>query len=153
MNEKTDAGEICSRIVTVVNRDTPVVEVARLMREHHVGCVVVVDDAPAGRLVCGMLTDRDIVTAVIAPGVDPATLQAEDVMSADVVVAGERDSVTDLVRTMRRRGLRRLPVTTPQRVLVGLVTLDDVLGLLAEQLRAMALAIEAEQLRERQVRR
>jgi signal-transduction protein with cAMP-binding, CBS, and nucleotidyltransferase domain len=61
--------------------------------------------------------------------------------------------VTDLVRAMRRRGVRRLPVTTPQRVLVGLVTLDDVLSLVAEQLRAMSLAVEAEQLQERRARR
>jgi CBS domain-containing protein len=77
----------------------------------------------------------------------------EDVMTTDVVTALETDSVTDLVRTMRRRGVRRLPVTTAQRALVGLVALDDVLSLLAEQLRAMALAIETEQLQERRARR
>ncbi|MEN9420403.1 MAG: hypothetical protein RI988_4024 [Pseudomonadota bacterium] len=151
--ERTDAGQICSRIVTIVQRDTPLVEAAQLMRSQHVGSVVVVDDAREGRLVSGILTDRDIVTAVVATEVDPATLTVEDVMTTDVVTALETDSVMDLVRTMRRRGVRRLPVTTPQRVLVGLVALDDVLSLVAEQLRAMALAIEAEQLQERHVRR
>ena len=151
--ERTDAGQICSRIVTIVQRDTPLVEAAQLMRSQHVGSLVVVDETSQGRLVCGILTDRDIVTAVVASEVDPATLTVEDVMTTDVVTALETDSVTDLVRTMRRRGVRRLPVTTAQRVLVGLVALDDVLSLLAEQLRAMALAIETEQLQERRVRR
>jgi signal-transduction protein with cAMP-binding, CBS, and nucleotidyltransferase domain len=151
--ERTDAGQICSRIVTIVQRDTPLVEAAQLMRSQHVGSLVVVDETSQGRLVCGILTDRDIVTAVVASEVDPATLTVEDVMTTDVVTALETDSVTDLVRTMRRRGVRRLPVTTAQRVLVGLVALDDVLSLLAEQLRAMALAIETEQLQERRARR
>lgn len=151
--ERTDAGQICSRIVTVVGRETPLVQAAQLMRSEHVGCVVVVDQARTGRHVCGILTDRDIVTAVVAAEVDPATLTVEDVMTADVVTALEADSVTDLVRAMRRRGVRRLPIVTPQRVLVGLVTLDDVLSLLAEQLRAMSLAVEAEQLQERRARR
>ena len=151
--ERTDAGLICTRNVTIARRETPLVEAAQLMRTEHAGCVVVVDEVREGRLVCGILTDRDIVTAVVAAGVDPATLTVEDVMTADVVTALEADSVTDLVRAMRRRGVRRLPVTTPQRVLVGLVTLDDVLSLVAEQLRAMSLAVEAEQLQERRARR
>lgn len=151
--ERTDAGQICSRIVTIVRRDTPLVEAAQLMRSEHVGCVVVADEVREARLVCGILTDRDIVTSVVAAEVDPSTLTVEDVMTADVLTAGEADSITDLVRAMRRRGVRRLPVVTPQRVLVGLVTLDDVLSLLAEQLRAMSLAIEAEQLQERRARR
>jgi CBS domain-containing protein len=99
-----------------------------------------------------MLTDRDLVTAVIAQEVDPDTLRVEDVMTADVVTALEEDSVMDLLRLMRRKGLRRIPVTTPARVLQGLVTLDDLLEIFAEQLRALVLAIEAEQMRERKAR-
>jgi CBS domain-containing protein len=99
-----------------------------------------------------MLTDRDIVTAVIAQEVDPTTLRVEDVMTSDVVTALEQDSVMDLLGLMRRKGLRRIPITTPQRVLQGLVALDDLLEILAEQLRAIVLAIEAEQVRERRVR-
>ena len=152
MGEKLSAGDICNRIVTVAERDMTLVQAAQLMRDHHVGCLVVVDAGGAGRLVVGMLTDRDIVTAVIAQEVDPATLRVEDVMTSDVVTALEQDSVLDLLGLMRRKGLRRIPVTTPERVLLGLVTLDDLLEILAEQLRAMVQAIEAEQLRERKAR-
>lgn len=152
MSEKLNAGDICNRIVTVAERDMTLVQAAQLMRDHHVGCLVVVDESGAGRLVVGMLTDRDIVTAVIAQEVDPNTLRVEDVMTADVVSALEEDSVMDLLGLMRRKGLRRIPVTTPERVLQGLVTLDDLLEIFAEQLRALVLAIEAEQLRERKAR-
>jgi CBS domain-containing protein len=152
MGEKLNAGDVCNRIVTVADRNMTLVQAAQLMRDHHVGCLVVADEAGAGRRVVGMLTDRDIVTAVVAQEVDPATLRVEDVMTSDVVSASENDSVLDLLGLMRRKGLRRIPVTTPDRALLGLVTLDDLLQILADQLRAMVLAIEAEQMRERRTR-
>lgn len=68
------AGEICSRIVVVAERDTPLFDAARRMREQHVGCLVVVDESSAGRIVVGMLTDRDSVTGVLAKAVDAAKL-------------------------------------------------------------------------------
>jgi len=152
MTEPLNAGALCTRIVTIADRSMSVVQAAQLMRDHHVGCLVVVDETDNGRLVVGLLTDRDIVTAAVAQEMDPARLQVEDVMTRDVVSALEADSVADLLGTMRRKGLRRLPVTSPSGVLVGLVTLDDLLQVLSEQLHAMALSIEAGQLRERKVR-
>ena len=152
MGEKLNAGDVCNRIVTIASREMTLVQAAQLMRDHHVGCLVVVEGTGAARQVVGILTDRDIVTAVVAQEVDPATLHVEDVMTADVVTALETDSVMDLLGLMRRKGLRRIPITTPERALVGLVTLDDLLQVQAEQLRAMVLAIEAEQAHERKTR-
>ena len=152
MSEKMNAGGFCNRIVTVAERSVSLVQAAQLMRDHHVGSLVVVDETGAGRLVVGMLTDRDIITAVIAQEVDPATLVVEDVMTSEVVSALEDDSLMDVLGLMRRKGLRRVPVTSAGGALQGLITLDDLLGILSEQLRAMVLAIEAEQLRERKVR-
>lgn len=152
MSETLSAGDLCTRIVTIAGRDMPVLQAAQLMREHHVGCLVVVDETGAGRLVVGLLTDRDIVTRVVAEEFEPARLRVEDVMTRDVVTAAEADSVLDLLSKMRRKGLRRLPVTTADGALVGLITLDDLLQVTAEQLQAMALSIEAGQQRERRVR-
>jgi len=152
MAEKLNAGDICNRIVTFAERRMSLVEAAKLMREHHVGSLVVVDESGAGRLVVGMLTDRDIVTAVVAKAVDANKLRVEDVMNSDVVTAREQDSVMDVLGLMRRKGLRRIPITSPSGALLGLITLDDVLEIMAEQLRAMVQAIEAEQLRERKAR-
>ncbi len=153
MTETLNAGEICTRIVVVGERETPLPAAARRMRELHVGCLVVVDETGGGRRVAGMLTDRDIVTSVMAKGVDPSTLRVEDVMSTEVVTARESDAFAELLATMRRKGLRRLPVVDAQGVLVGLVTLDDLLEVLAEQLRMVVQAIESEQRRERHARR
>lgn len=148
MREWMSAGDICNRIVTVAERKMRLVEAAQLMRERHVGCLVVVDETGAGRIVVGMLTDRDLVTMVVAKELDPAKLLVEDVMSAEVVTALEDDSIKDLLASMKRKGLRRLPVVTPAGVLEGLITLDDLLPLMAEQMRDMAAIIEAECWRE-----
>ena len=148
MRELMTAGDICNRIVTVAERKMRLVEAAQLMRERHVGCLVVVDETGAGRVAVGMLTDRDLVTMVVAKELNPARLLVEDVMSAEVVTALEEDSIKDLLVTMKRKGLRRLPVVTPGGVLQGLITLDDLLPLMAEQMRDIAAIIEAEFWRE-----
>ena len=66
------AGDVCNRVVTVAGPQTGLLQAAQLMREHHVGCLVVVEGGVGERRVVGMLTDRDIVTAVISQGMDPA---------------------------------------------------------------------------------
>ena len=152
MQETMNAADICNRIVVIAERGMAITEAAQLMRDRHVGCLVVVDETGAGRIVVGILTDRDIVTAVVAKALDPARLVVEDVMTSNMVTALESDSIKDLLSAMRRKGLRRLPVITPQGVLVGLVALDALLAIMAEQLRDMAAIIEAEYLHERQVR-
>jgi CBS domain-containing protein len=144
MREMMNAGDICNRSVTVAERKMPLVKAAQLMREHHVSCLVVVDETRAGRIAVGMLTDRDLVTMVMAKGLDPGKLLVEDVMGTEVITALADDSIKSLLEIMKRRGLRRLPVVTATGVLEGLITLDDLLPLMAEQLRDMAAIIEAE---------
>jgi CBS domain-containing protein len=148
MREMMNAGDICNLTVTVAERKMPLVEAAQLMRERHAGCLVVVDETGAGRMAVGMLTDRDIVTMVVAKELEPARLLVEDVMSTEVITALPEDSIKDLLEIMKRNGLRRLPVVTPDGVLEGLISLDDLLPLMAEQLRDMAAIIAAEFWRE-----
>jgi CBS domain-containing protein len=153
MGERMTAGEVCSRVPAVTYPGVAVNEAARTMREQHVGCLVVVEEAAQGRRVAlGVLTDRDIVTEVVAKDHDPTMVRVADVMSRDLVTAREEDSVADVLALMRRKGVRRIPITGPQEVLVGLVALDDVLGVVAAQLQSLAAAIGSEQKRERLVR-
>lgn len=152
MGERLTAGEICTRSVTIAFKKTPVDGAARLMRENHVGCLVVVEETGGQRIVVGVLTDRDIVTAVVASAIDPTTLCVEDVMVTDLVTAREDDSLIDLVRSMRRKGVRRIPVVGGQGELIGVVALDDVLNVLSEELGLLVEAIASEGKRERQIR-
>jgi CBS domain-containing protein len=153
MGERLTTGEICTRAVTIAFRRTPLNGAARLMRENHVGCLVVVDEVAGQRIVVGVLTDRDIVTAVVAADLDPSTLLVEDVMVTDLVTAREDDSLIDLMRTMRRKGVRRIPVVGEQSELIGVVTLDDVLDILSQELGLLVSAIDSEGKRERQMRK
>jgi CBS domain-containing protein len=153
MGEKLTTGEICTRRVTIAFRQTPLDEAARLMRENHVGCLVVADEMPDKRTVIGLLTDRDIVTAVVAADLAPSALRVEDVMTTDLVVAREEDSLIDLIRTMRSKGVRRVPVVGQQNELIGIVTFDDVLGILSEELDLLVATVGSEGQRENVMRK
>ena len=152
MGERLTTGEICTRSVTIAFKLTPVDKAARLMRENHVGCLVVVDEVVGKRIVVGLLTDRDIVTAVVAADLAPSALCVEDVMTTNLVTAHEDDSLIDLIQTMRRKGVRRVPVVGLQDELTGIVTLDDVLDILVEELGLLVAAIDNEGKRERAMR-
>jgi CBS domain-containing protein len=146
MNVPLTAGDICIREVVFADPGMMLAEAARLMRRHHVGSLVVVEErSPSLRLVAGMITDRDIATAVVAADRDPHAFRVGDVMSRDVVTAREQDSLLDVLAAMRRKRVRRVPVTGPRGELVGIVTVDDVLGIVAEQMQALAAAVGAAQ--------
>lgn len=152
MFQALNAGALCTRNTSIAYRKTGLNEAARLMREQHVGSLIVVDETVAGRLTVGVLSDRDIVTAVVARDLNPSALTVGDVMSADPVTAREADSVLDMLSAMRHKGVRRLPVTDAKGILQGVITLDDLLGVVSEQLHALVEAIESEQQREKRMR-
>jgi len=102
-------------------------EAATMMRQHHVGDVVVVGDEDKERIPLGIVTDRDLAVKVIAGGLDPATTRVAILMHTPVVIAqASEDSVLVLER-MRMHGVRRVPVVNGQGLLVGIVTLHDIL--------------------------
>lgn len=138
MKEAAKASDVCTRNVVVAPPSLSVDEAARLMRERHVGCVVVVEPGDGGRLPSGILTDRDIVMAVVAKDVDAKTLRVADVMTPSPLVVREEDTLYHVLSLMRSRGLRRLPVVGPHGVLAGIVALDDVVAAIAGQLQAAA---------------
>jgi CBS domain-containing protein len=127
-------GELCNRDVVVVERDASIADAASLMREYHVGDLVVVEQATTGRRPVGILTDRDIVVEVVAASLDHAAVSVGDIMSTDLLLAQEGDDLFDTLRRMRDRGVRRVPVVDPRGLLTGILVVDDLLDLLAEQL-------------------
>jgi CBS domain-containing protein len=89
-----------------------------------------------------MLTDRDIVVAVVAvPGARPEGIRAGDVMSRELFSAREDDGLFEAAKTMSEHGVRRLPVIAADGGLYGIVTLDDVLRVLAGELGSLAGAL------------
>lgn len=140
------AGELCTRIVSVVYPALSIDEAARVMRDQHVGCLVVVEaSTPQARRVVGMLTDRDIVTGAVAAQRDPLSLRVADLMSRDVVSAREDDTLLNVLAVMRHKAVRRLPVLGGDGILVGVLSLDDLLAAVSQELQALAAAIAAAQ--------
>ncbi|HUL91583.1 MAG TPA: CBS domain-containing protein [Burkholderiales bacterium] len=143
-------GRVCNREVTVAYEDERIDEIAKRMRERHVGSVIVL--ARGGRMPAGVITDRDIVVEVVAAGLDARSVSVGEVMSRDPVAVREDDDVVDALRVMRTHGVRRLPVLSSAGTLAGIVAIDDLLELVAGQVDDLVRAIGREQTREAQVR-
>lgn len=146
-------GEICNRHTVCARRDSTVKAAAQLMREHHVGSVVVADELAEKRVPVGILTDRDIAVAVVALGLDPEVIQIGDIMGNTLVSVQEDWSTAEVVELMQIRGVRRMVVTDDDGHLVGIVTADDVMSLLAEEISALADMVSGERKREEAVRK
>jgi CBS domain-containing protein len=146
-------GENCSREVIFTGRDTTAKRAAQLMREHHVGSIVVVDETNGRRVPAGIVTDRDIVVAVLALGLNADAIQVGDVMNRELLAVNENAGVAETIEFMRVKGVRRVPVTDAGGALVGIVAADDLLSLLAEEMSALSTMVSREHRREVEVRK
>ncbi|HEV2884260.1 MAG TPA: CBS domain-containing protein [Pyrinomonadaceae bacterium] len=136
--------DIMTRELAVATRDTPITEVARMMKEEDTGVIPVVDFASNGngkatgddrRLntgsygqgkLIGLITDRDIVIRAVADGKDCGSTRAEDVMSTDVYTARPHERVVDAIRKMGDKQVRRIPVISESGNLRGIVSMGDI---------------------------
>lgn len=133
-----DIGSHCNRNVVCAGRDATVLEAAHLMRHNHVGDVIIVDEIEGGMRPIGIVTDRDIVVEVISPGLDAATIRLGDLPTRGLVTARDRSSYAEVVHAMAQHGVRRMPVVDDAGLLVGIVTLDDLLQQLAAPLAELS---------------
>lgn len=131
-------GDLCTRLVVWCGPNTSVVDAAKMMRDAHIGNIVVVEPRGADRVPIGVVTDRDIVVQVIAKDIEPGSLKVSDIMSREVYTVAEEEPASQTIDRMRFTGVRRLPVVNKQGALVGVIALDDLLRHLAEDLTAIA---------------
>lgn len=146
-------GEICNREVVYVNRDVTVHAACKLMRHYHVGSLVVVDETDGKRMPAGIMTDRDVVVEVDAMDLDAKVITAGDIMSQELVTVTEDQSLLKTIEIMRFKGVRRVPVVDSANRLIGIVTIDDLLEVLAEELTNIAHIVAREQTHEKQARK
>jgi CBS domain-containing protein len=143
-------GEACTRDVIVTKPNATVIEAARLMKMYHVGDVVVVEEREGGRTPVGILTDRDVaLSGVVDQAVRLPYLRVADLMSRNLVTSLEDESLREAVTKMRSHGVRRLPVVNAAGGLEGILTFDDVIQLLSEELSDLATLLAREEKRER----
>jgi predicted transcriptional regulator len=113
-------------------------EAAQLMRQHYVGDLVVVDQDNGKRVLIGILTDRDMVIEIIAQSLDFNEISVGDVMGRQLVSVQENEGKFETLRLMCSKGVRRLPVVNQEGALVGIISADDILDLLAEEMKELA---------------
>ncbi|MGR9014297.1 MAG: CBS domain-containing protein [Gammaproteobacteria bacterium] len=145
-------GVFCNREVVFATKEMGLAEAAHLMRQHHVGDLVVVDEVNGKRVPVGIVTDRDIVIEVIALSMNINEFSVGDIMCSQLVNVQESEGVFETIRLMRFKGIRRIPVVNREGTLVGIVSADDILDLLAEEIAELAKVAPREQVREAKTR-
>ncbi|MES2015710.1 MAG: CBS domain-containing protein [Pseudomonadota bacterium] len=144
--------DICTVQTIYCKRDETVQGASLLMRKFHVGDLVVIDQPDGERIPVGIITDRDIVVSVIALGLDPASLLVGDIMSDDLLTALDGDDVYETIERMRFRGIRRVPVINAAGGLTGIVSVDDLLEFLAEEMGELSRISSHQQAHEKRAR-
>jgi CBS domain-containing protein len=118
-------GKYCNREVIIISESESIRDAALLMREYHIGDLVVVQGEVEKRIPVGILTDRDIVVEIDAMSVDPDNVSVGDALSFELVTIGEDADIQAAIHIMRTKGVRRLPVVDKDGILVGILTVDD----------------------------
>lgn len=146
-----NVADIMTRGVTYVAEDTSLADVARVMRQDHVGSVIVTRKGQQGNRPVGILTDRDIVIQVVAEGLSLGSLTAGDAMSRELVTVGDNASLIEAVSQMGQQGIRRLPVTDDDGLLIGVLSMDDVLAQAGALLENLADVVRFQQQIEQEI--
>lgn len=110
-------GEVSTRNVAVADRGTTIQEAAGLMRKRHVGNVIVLENKNGRRVPIGIVSDRDIVVSVVATKMDASVFTVGDLVMRRLVTCREDQGIFECIRQMRRKGIRRMPVMGPGKVL------------------------------------
>ncbi len=144
---------VCNKKVVTAFENESLFKAAYDMRQNHVGDVVVVRARDGHRRPVGILTDRDIVTTMVAVGEDDfSDTTVGDAMSDVLILAREDDDLVEILNNMKANGMRRVPVIDADDDLVGIVTYDDILRELSGELAKLSQVVDAEIAREKQQR-
>ena len=139
--------------VAVISKDASIEEAAKVMRDHHVGSVVVVESSPKGGLEpVGLLTDRDIVIELISLGISPDEVSVKDIMTPSPVTASHTASLHEVIQIMQKSKVRRLPIVDAKNLLVGFVSFDDLIENLGKEMANLSQITHAQQQVEKNAR-
>lgn len=127
-------GQIAIQGAITASPATPLVEVARLMLEGNVGAVVITQSPLDKPVVVGIVTDRDIVRTQFHHAAPLSSLHAQDAMTPDPLVLNEDQSLASAIGSLQARGIRRAPVINASGMLSGLISSDDLLARVSDEL-------------------
>jgi signal-transduction protein with cAMP-binding, CBS, and nucleotidyltransferase domain len=145
-------GDICRSPVVTCCRETSAAELAQLMRNHHVGSVIVVDHQEGQVSPIGVITDRDLVVQVMAKRIDPEVLRAGDLLTGELVCIEHSEGIYDAIWHMRSKRVRRLPVVDARHCLIGVLSVDDLIRFLSQELSDVSAIVPHQIKREEDLR-
>jgi len=148
----TRLSAMCKFPVQIAARDTTIVAAAQMMREGHAGALIVVDKVAKAPKPIGIVTDRDIVVAIVALDLDPNIFVLDDLVNRPLVVGKGDQSIREGLALMNAKGIRRLPVVNKAGALIGIVALDDLIAEIARDLKQVADVIDREITKELELR-
>ena len=139
-----NVGNYCEREIAFLTKDASLQEAAMLMRNHHVGEVIVVDKPNGKNIPLGVVTDRDLVIEIMALEVDVEQISVGNIMSLDLITVSEDYSLSDTLDIMQKHGVRRVPVVDSNGNLSGLINMEMILKVLCQDLGKMLELINTE---------
>ena len=130
--------EICTRELVMADKEASLQQAATLMRQHHVGTLVIVASTAEGTQAMDIVTDRDIAIEAVARGLDVTQTPIGRLAEGKLAVVPGTASVEDAIAAMKKRGVRRLLVANESGQLAGIVSLDDLLDAVAHDVAELA---------------
>lgn len=150
MLQQGTVGAVCVREVVVAEGNESVLELAQLMRHHHVGDVVIVDRRGDKIYPSGIVTDRDIVVDGLVTSLENiGEMKASELVKRSLVSVRENQNLDDALDVMRENGIRRAPVVDDEGALVGMLAVDDIVELFADRMCQLSMLITRQQRIER----
>lgn len=124
---------ICNTKVVTILKGATLQDVSIIMQKNHVGSVIVTEPFNGKKLPAGIITDRDIALA-LGSSLNPKELKVEQVMQTVPVTIIENEGIYEAITKMRKYGVKRLPVVHVDGTLCGIVTADDLLSLMSDEI-------------------
>ncbi|MBD3210323.1 CBS domain-containing protein [Candidatus Micrarchaeota archaeon] len=126
MGSDLRVGDIMTTKVIVIPFGKTALDVAKLMKKHSIGSVIIVEDK-AGKHAKGIITERDIVYKALAKGEDPRNAKVEKIMSKPLRVVRPETTIEEAARAMQENKIKRLPVVNDESELIGILSEGDIM--------------------------
>lgn len=140
-------GEICNRNPVIIGKSDSIYHAAELMRDKNANYIIVVESRQGENIPIGITTERDIVVKMVAERLDLDKVTIGEVMQPQPLVAHEDDHIAQTVKRMRHSGVRCLPIINADDVLIGILSIDDILDKQAELLNDIGHILTRQQTR------
>jgi CBS domain-containing protein len=141
-------GELCRRDAITIDQGMTLHQAAQRMREEHVGALVVTASGSGGVVVVGVVTDRDLAIEVLARGRDGASVAIGALASGRLAAVPFDATLSEAIAATEAEGVRRLLVTGKEKQLIGVVSIDDLIGALARDMARLARSLDTGRARE-----